>query len=888
MVGAVVGATADEAVRRIAAGKSRESERRRDSSKVSTKADQPQPHNLREWTNETFRHLPGSGEVRTLIALATLLWLDLRHGVRLLARSPLFAGVAVVSLATGIAASAAIFELSDALLLRHAPGVRDAAALVDIARSTNGRGDGPMAYPTFRFLRENARSLEGMAGTTEPTPLGLTVENSTERVWGQLVTWNYFDVLGVRPEAGRFFRADEDDVAEARPAVVISAQLWHDRFGSDPAAVGATVHINRLPFTVVGVTQEGFDGASVIAGDLWIPMAMVGAALGSGFGDALTNTRLEWLRAVGRLPTGTGTLSVQSELNTLLSTFRTMTPDVPASHGVTLARSTRVPGHNRWGTFAAFFALLTLMANGLLAIACSNVGGMLLARATTRRREMATRLAVGASRGQVLRLLLVENLVLFAAAGAVAVPLAAVCLAAIRASLDGLPFPLHLEISVSARMLAFGAAVSCASGLVFGLAPARLILSTRLSEALRGGSSTPARERQRLRHLLVVGQVALSLGVIVTAGLFVRTLRAAANVDLGYQTSNVDIVPVDAAVIGASDARTVVVADEIADRVARIGGVEAVGYARMIPMVSGSLRLGRVVLPSSTSATEAVRDSQWDTVSPGYFDAVNLRLLQGRPFTAMDREGQPLVAIVNATFARLAFPGESAIGRRFVKANGSSDQGPEYEIVGVVESAKYRTVTEPPQPFVYVPFAQQPATSVQMFIRRSSDVPVAREIRAAVGSVDRYLPVAVHSFEEQVGFGLLPQRLAAWVSGGVGVLGLVLSALGLYGLVVFVVEQRRREFAIRLALGAPPASVRGIVRTQAMRLGLFGSVVGLTLAVGLSKGAAHLGLLIGVTPLDPVSFGAAAIVMGLVLFYASDRPARLAATTDPASALRGD
>jgi hypothetical protein len=283
-----------------------------------------------------------------------------------------------------------------------------------------------------------------------------------------------------------------------------------------------------------------------------------------------------------------------------------------------------------------------------------------------------------------------------------------------------------------------------------------------------------------------------------------------------------------------------------------------------------------------------VRDAQWDTVSPGYFRAVNLSLLQGRAFSAMDRDGQPPVAIVNATFAHLAFPGESAVGRRFVKADGSSDAGPEYEIVGVVETAKYQTVTEPARPFVYVPFAQQPATSVQVFVRRTADATVAREIRGAIRSVVQYLPVVVHAFEEQVGFGLLPQRLAAWVSGGVGALGIGLAALGLYGLAVFVVEQRRREFAIRLALGATPASVRGMVRTQALRLGVIGGAAGLALAFGLSKVVAHLGLLIGVTALDPVSFAGAAAAMGVVLLFASDRPARRAATTDPATALRGE
>jgi ABC-type lipoprotein release transport system permease subunit len=246
------------------------------------------------------------------------------------------------------------------------------------------------------------------------------------------------------------------------------------------------------------------------------------------------------------------------------------------------------------------------------------------------------------------------------------------------------------------------------------------------------------------------------------------------------------------------------------------------------------------------------------------------------------------VAIVNETFARLAFPGESAIGRRFVKTNGATDAGLEYEIVGVVPTAKYQTVTEPPQPFVYVPFAQQPSTSLQMFVRRNSDVPMAPDIRAAVAGVDRDLPVDVQSFEQEVGFGLLPQRLAAWVAGGVGTLGIGLAALGLYGLVAFVVEQRRREFAIRLALGATPGSVRSLVRNEAVRLGVLGAVAGLGLAFGLARIAAHLSLLLGVAPHDPATFVTAVVVMGLALLLAGDRPARRAETTDPATALRGE
>ncbi len=813
---------------------------------------------------------------------------DVRFGVRLLTRSPLFAIVAIVSLATGIAASSAIFEFADALLFRNAPGVRDTASLVDIARSTNGAGDGPMAYPTFRFLHDHAHTLNGMAAAIEPGPLSLTDRTSTDRIWGQLVSWNYFDVLGVRPSAGRFFRPEEDDAAIARPVVVLSSRFWRQRFASDLAILGTTIRINRVPFTVIGIAQDGFDGTSVIAGDVWIPTATVATALGSGFTEALTSPRLEWVRAIGRVSPQSGMLAAQSELNVLLRAFRETTSEVPMSHGITLAHTTRVPGHNRWMGFAAFFGLLTMLTTGLLMIACSNVGGMLLARATTRRREMATRRALGASAGQILRQMLIENLILFVTAGLVALPLSAWCLAAMRSSLVGLPFPLHLELALSWRMVAFASTISCATGVVFGLAPARLILTTRLAEALHGQSSTSTRDRLRLRQLLVVGQIALSLGLLVSAGLFVRTLRAAAATDLGYQTRNVDVITIDAALVGRTASRTSELADDIAARLARIGGVDAVGYARMIPMVTGNLRLGRVVLPSSGTATAAVSGAQWDAVSAGYFRALNLRMLQGREFSVTDRDGQTPVAIVNETFAQLAFPGESAIGRRFLKANGATDTGSEYEIVGVVPTAKYQTVTEPPQPFVYVPFAQQPSTSLQMFVRQRSEAGMAREIRAAVASVDRDLAVDVQSFEREVGFGLLPQRFAAWVAGGVGTLGIGLAALGLYGLVAFVVEQRRREFAIRLALGATPGSVRSLVRNEAVRLGVLGGAGGLGLALGFGRIASHLSLLLGVAPNDPAAFVTAVVIMGIVLLLAGDRPARRAATTNPAAALRGE
>lgn len=820
---------------------------------------------------------------------------DFRYALRLLLRSPLFTFTSVVSLAIGIAASSTIFGLADALLLQSSPGVREPDRVVDIERTTNGSGFGTMSYPVFRYLREHTRTMESMAATaTESAPLSMTIvgpERSTsavsERVFGGLVSGTYFDVLKVRAALGRFFNAEEDAVPGAHPVVVLSHQLWRDRFASDPDVLERPVRLNNRDFTVVGVAEPGFTGPTIISADLWVPIAMIGTVRGEFSVARLTDARHTWHKAIGRLRPGVSREAAQSELNALLTAFRTDSAAIPQSHAIRVAPGGRVPPAARL-PFGTFIGVLFALAAGLLAIACSNVAGMLLARATVRRREMATRLAVGASRGQLMMQMLAEVLVLFFVAACVAMLLIAWMVGALKTFMPILPFPISLEFSVTIRMLLFGAGISLATGVLFGLAPARHALKADVSQLLQGQAFTAARERLRIRHGLVVAQVALSLAIVITAGLFVRSLRAAASIESGYKTENVAIVFVDTTLAGAMDQQAVALIERVVEAVRTVPGIDAVGHARMIPLQGGNISLGGVEVPGlDQTATARLADSSWDIVSPDYFRTVGLSMMRGRGFDKSDRDGLPRVAIVNETFARLAWPDGSAIGQRFLQILSREKPGVPVEVIGIVKDAKYRMIADGARPHIYVPFAQQPRTHVELFVRHQPGMPIGNAVRAAINSVERSLPVvSIQSFDEAAGLGLLPQRLAAWIAGVVGAVGIFLAALGLYGLAAFLVAQREREIAIRIALGASHTAVRSMVLGDAARLGLAGTAVGALLAWALGRVVQSLSLLVGVQPADPITFAGVTLFMGFVLFAASYLPARRAASTDPAVALR--
>jgi predicted permease len=811
---------------------------------------------------------------------------DLRHGLRALTHAPLFAGTAVLSLALGLAASSAIYSVADALLA-PATGIRDAARIVDVGRGNQGSGFDNMSHPAFEYLRRHATTFDGLAAVDfGGRPMGLTVGGASERVFGTLVSGNFFDVLGTRPARGRFFRADEDLAPGQRPVVVLTHRFWTQRLGANPAVLDMPLRLNNRDYAVVGVAEPGFEGVTLAGTDLWLPMAMVAEARGLSSARLLTDVDSVWHVGVGRLRNGVSRAQAQAELNTLIDQFKAANPKANPRHTIALLGTSRVPGPMRT-PFLVFLSALFVLTASLLAIACSNVAGMLLARAAARRREMATRLAIGASRGRLLAQLLTESGVLFLLAGMLAVPITIWFVALLEGSLPALPVALNLQFAVNARVVAFALGGSLVTALAFGLAPARHALGGDLAPLLHGHASTTDRTRLRLRHALVVSQVALALMLVVTAGLFVRTLQQAARIDPGFVTVDIVLANLDVSLAGYRDQAAVDLVQRFQARLQNLNGVVSVAAARMVPLQGSGFGLGRIRVPGLIDATgDDTVAADWNVVTPEYFDTVRMRIVAGRGLREADRGTGARVAVVNESFARTAWPGRPAVGQRFLQQDRDDLEVP-VEVVGIAADAKYRYISEAPRPFVFVPFAQQPVGDVTFFVRHRPGQSPAGDLRAALAQVDATVPVMfVQSFDDAVAIGLTPQRLTAWVAGVVGVLGASLAALGLYGLMAFIVTQRTREIAIRMALGASVRDVRRMVGRVAARLALAGVVIGAVCSAGIAT--LLRSLLVGVGAVDPVSYAGAALLFAIVLGLACWGPATRAATTDPAVALRAE
>ncbi len=811
---------------------------------------------------------------------------DLRHSIRLLGRSPVFTLTSIGSLALGIAAAATIFSITDALLFEPTAGMRGAGALVDIGRANNGSGFDNMSHPAYLNLHEHSQTVDVAATDFAGGPMSLGTNGSSERVIGSLVSANYFDVLGTRPALGRFFSADEDKVPGERPVVVLTHAFWKQRFNSDPAILERPLRLNNREFAVIGVAEEGFQGSTMIGTDLWAPMAMLQVVRGRPDSSMLTEVGGVWHIAIGRLKPGVKMAQAEAELNALNDNFKKAEPNAQQHHTIKVASIGRIPGPVRT-PFMAFIGFLFAMTGALLAIACSNVAGMLLARAATRRREMATRLAVGAGRGQLIRQLLTETMVLFVTAAALSVPLTFWLVSLLAGSMPALPFAITLNFVVNYRVMLFAFGIALITGMVFGLAPARHALGTDLAPHLHGAYATADRKRFRLRNSLVTAQVALSLMLVVTALLFVRSLEKAATTNPGFTTANIQIASIDVSITGNRDQQAVALGERYLERLGSIAGVESVAHARMVPLQGSGFGLGSLRIEGAKGSRSDGRfEADWDVVSPGYFGTIQMPIVEGRAFSVIDREGSPWVAIISETFARQAWPGQSAIGRTIMQRI-DRDQERGLLVVGVARDAKYRYISSPNAPYVYVPMAQQPQAEMQLYVRHAPGRDIAREVRTAMAQVDPNVPIVMlQSFEDAAALGLLPQKMAAWIAGSVGTVGIFLAALGLYGLMAFLVAQRTREIAIRMALGASNGDMRGMILRQAGTLGAIGTVIGLALAAGI--GTLAQSILVGVAPVDPIAFGGTALLFVIVLAIAAWTPAARAAATDPATALRAE
>ncbi len=810
--------------------------------------------------------------------------LELKYALRLLKQAPMFTLVAGLVIALGIGAVTTIFSAANGLAFRPLPGASAPDRLVEIHRADkNGEGSHSASYPYYRKLRDRSQSLSGLAAWAMFALTVRTHDTEGIRALGNIVSGNYFDVLGVQPSAGRFFLPEEDRVPGARPVVVLSQSFWNRTYGSDPSVVGRSISLNGHPFTVVGVAPRGFHGTfAALSTDVWVPMMMQGEVRGTG--DLLSSAGSTWLELVGRRRPGVSLDQVRAELSAATAAFAGK--DEPADLGryprVALNPLGALPAEAN-GPFLGFLALL-LGASGLvLAIASVNVTGMLLARATARRREILVRLSLGASRARIVRQLLIESITLFVLGSAGGILLAEWGTRALEHIQIPMEVPISLELTPDLRVLSFAVATALLFGLLFGLVPALEGSRLDLASPLRAESPGAGRKRSRMRNALVVGQISLSLLLLVAAGLFLRALDRGRQVDPGFDVARVATASFDTRTYGYSEERGRQFYADLKTRLAALPGVEAVSYTRVLPL-SGNrtgedFRVdGAANLPTREGDGEiSINFAQVDT---DYFHVLRLPLLAGRSFEATDGPKAAGVAVVNETFVHRYFPDGTALGRTI-----HEDDKP-ITIVGVARDAKFASLSEESEPFVYRPLAQNFSPEQNLMVRSTADpAAVAAMIRDAVRALDAGLPRAeVTPLSVITSLALLPQRVAAIVTGLLGLVGLLLAAVGLYGVIAYSVSQRGREIGVRMALGASARNVVAMVLKEGVRYIALGVAIGIALALAATW--LMKPFLFGVSATDGATYLAVSAILGGVALLASYLPARRAAAADPMEVLR--
>lgn len=809
---------------------------------------------------------------------------DVRFAVRLLRKSPLFTATAALSLAIGIGANATIFSVASAMLLRPMPGLTDSDRLVDVGRVGRGADFDTVSYPNYTDIRDRVTTLHGVfAHQIQPTPMSLGRDGEAERIYGTLVSGNYFETLGTAPHIGRLLRPEDDRIGAGNAVAVLSHDLWTSRFGSNPGIVGQTVSINGYPFAVVGIAPRGFQGTTVIKGDIWVPLAMLRQAEPARHDTLFTARRATWLFMGARLEDGVTLAQANAELASISAALQQEHPQTNQDMAFHAAPIATVPGATRM--IAGFLGLLLGIVSLLLLIACVNLAGMLLARGAARTREIAVRFAIGAAPGRVARQLLTETIVLFVIGGITGLLLSSWLTNLLLALLPQLPVPLAVDIRTDWRVVLFTAVVSFVAAILCGLAPALSARNTSLVTALKAASFEGRPRRLRLRNVFVVGQVTMSLVLVVAAGLFLRALERAASTPTGFQVENVEVVTLDLSLARLNADTGRAFTRELLERTRALPGVERATVAVDLPLDGGRMGFGSLRIPGSPAAGRDGRiPADWNIVTPGFFDTLDVQLVRGRDFAAQDTLNAPPVAIVNEAFARAAWPGEDPIGRQVESETGEGTR--QVTIIGVAADARFMSVAQPADPYIYVPLAQVYQPTLHL-LARTSGRSVIPEVRSLVRTMNPNLPVAeALTLADVTALGTIPQRIAAAIAGTLGIVGLLLAAMGIYGVTSYAVSRRTREIGIRVALGAEARDVMRLLLRQGMMLAAIGVVVGLGLA---AAGAQVIrSLLYGVSGVDPVTFGGACVLFIAVALIATWLPARRALGVDPMVALRNE
>ncbi len=806
-----------------------------------------------------------------------LLIRDLRFGVRSLSRTPGTTTIAILSLALGVGANAVVFSLVNALLLRPLP-VEAPEQLVRIGVSRDGENFLPVSYAEYEELAQGSRLIRGLIGH-EPNNLVIGVGDDVREEWMEIVTPNYFSVLGIKPRLGRGFLSGMD--RDASPEIVVSDGFWRRRLSADPNVIGQVVKLNGHSVTIAGVTPPSFRGTFTgfdIA--LWVPVGLLAQALPDE--PALNDRSYRFLLLIGRLEAGASIERVRNELGTIATRWpRQAGPRASAGPaGISIREAGGVHPFIA-GLVSVFASLLMAIVALVLLIACANVANLLLARGAARRREIAIRLALGARRGTLVRQLLTESVLLAVAGGAGGALLAFWLSRLLLVFRPPVGVPLWLDVGVDSRVLAFTAAVALATAIVFGLMPALHASRADLTTALKGLSSGGG--RSRLRGALVVSQVAVSSLLLVCAVLFLRTLMNSRTLDPGFDVKHVLVLSPESGRLGYNERQTRALWDRLIERLRPLPGVEHVTLALMIPLGSRGDQMAAGAAESET-APGRMPMLNYNIVSPGYIAALRMRLASGREFDATDRLDSPPVAMVSEAFVRQSWPGGQPLGRR-IRLVDRGDSAHVLEVVGVVRDIKYRSLGETPRPIVYLPSTQWYRADMRVQITSSGNPRALLEaVRGAVREIDPDVPFTASTMEEETAFALIPVKVAGAVLAGAGGIALFLATIGIFGVVSFNVARQFREIGIRMALGARGRRVGARVMADGLTLSGIGLLIGLVAALGATR--LMRSLLYGVGPTDPLSFGAIAALLIAVTALACYVPARRATRVNPVDVLR--
>jgi putative ABC transport system permease protein len=811
---------------------------------------------------------------------------DLKYGLRMLVQSPGFSLVAILSLALGIGANTAIFSLVNALLLRPLP-VNDPQSLV-VVSTTDQRNPGnlQLSHLNFKDLRAQTGVFSDMASSTF-NQVNYSHGQESEQIPVQIVTANYFSLLGAEPALGRGFRAEEE--TQATPVAVVSHGFWERSLGSDPAIVGKTVTLNRTPYTIVGVAPRNFTGIFLGGGPaLWLPMSKNVVILPEWY----ETRRGLFLNGIARLKPGVTVEQARSNLRTVFANLEQAFPADNKGRSATavpLLEARLNPNGRGANVLVQQSTVLMIVVGIVLLIACANIANLLLSRASKRRREVAIRLALGASRSRLVRQLLTESLLLSVLGGIAGMGLASWTLSAIVAARLPLPFPIDRgALSLDPRVLAFTAGLAILTGILFGLVPALQASKPDVVPVLKNElipSATGHRGLRAfftLRQLLVVAQVALSLMALVAAGVFLRELRHAQQIDTGFETRGVLVMNFNLLREGYTPERGQVFFEQVVEKAAGLPGVVGAAIAQVPPLAGG---FARSVFPEGADTTTTGRILvQVNTVGNGYFQTIGIPIVRGRDFSRADTAESPKVVVVNETMAKQFWKGEEPLGRRF-KFFGDQDYS---TVIGVAKDSKYNGVAEDAQNFIYQPLSQNYTPQAALHVRSGGDAAaLANAVRMAARGIDPSLSVFnVRTLEEQVSNSLQPLMMNVVMLAVFGSLALLLATIGLYGVASYSVSQRTREIGVRMALGAQPSSVLGLVLGHGMILVAAGLAVGLVAAY--SAAGLMRSLVIGVSPRDPATFAVTAAILGAIALLASYIPARRATRIDPLIALRTD